>query len=162
MVKTVGLEEVIGEHPFFKEMREEDQKLIAGCGANVQFQAGEFLFRESEKAEKFYLLRHGDVALEINTPGREPLVVETMHEGDVVGWSWLFEPYRWTFSARAVGLVRAISLDAVCLRGKCETDHSLGYEIYKRFIPVMGERLRQARLRMIDMYAPSQTGTPLG
>ena len=64
------------------------------------------LLREGEPAERFYLIRHGMVALEVDAPGRGPLVIETLDEGEVVGWSWLFAPYRWAMDGRAVGDVQ--------------------------------------------------------
>ncbi len=130
--------------------------IIAGCAANERFNAGDYIFREGEPADKFYLLRHGNVALEIHTPGREPIIVETLQAGDILGWSWLVPPFKWRADARAIQLVRAISLDAKCLRGKYEGDHDLGYELFKRFVPVMARRMEASRLQIIDVYGKSR------
>jgi hypothetical protein len=92
------------------------------------------------------------VALELAAPGRGALTFLTLNEGDIVGVSWLVPPYRWTDDARALGLVRAISIDAACLRRKCEADHDLGYEMMKRFVPVLVERLEATRLQILDVY----------
>ena len=95
-------------------------ELIAGCGQNTGFEAGEYLFREGDQADTFYLVRHGRVQLETFVPGRGAVTIQTVDEGDVVGWSWLFPPYRWHFDARALDLVRAVAFDGACLRGKCD------------------------------------------
>ena len=79
-------------------------------------------------ADEFYLIRHGRVALEMTAPGRAAVTFQTVPEGDMVGVSWLIPPYRWAYDARAVDLVRAIGIDAKCLRQKCESDHDLGYD----------------------------------
>jgi CRP/FNR family transcriptional regulator, cyclic AMP receptor protein len=79
-------------------------------------------------------------------------VIETIDAGEVVGWSWLFAPYRWHFDARAGSLVRATSFDGVCLRAKCESDPKLGYELMSRFAQVMIRRLQWTRLRLLDVY----------
>lgn len=148
----IGLDKLLAEHPFFSGLEPRYHQLIVGCASNERFNAGQYLFREGAAAEKFFLIRHGAVALEIHIPGREPLVVDTLHEGEVLGWSWLLPPYQWNIDVRAVNLVRAVSLDATCLRGKMEADHELGYELYQRFIPVIAERLQAGRLQLIDMY----------
>jgi hypothetical protein len=70
----------------------------------------------------------------------------------VIGWSWLFPPYRWHFDGRALSSVRATSFDGACLRGKCDQDPALGYELMKRFARVFSERLRGTRLRLLDVY----------
>lgn len=152
MVKVEGLAKLLREHPFFRGMDSAHHDLIAGCAANEQFKPNQYIFHEGGPSDKFYVVRHGSVAIEVYVPGKEPIVVETLQAGDILGWSWVVAPYRWTFDARAVELTRCISLDAVCLRGKCEEDHSLGYEIYRRMAPVMANRLAAARLRLIDMY----------
>lgn len=152
MVQIEGLDRLLAEHPFFRDMGASAQATLAGCAANERFDAGQFIFKEGQAANKVYLIRHGVVSLELHPPGKEPVMLETLHDGDVLGWSWLVPPYRWSFDARAVQLCRLVSLDATCLRPKLESDHSLGYELFKRFIPVMGNRLAAARLQLLDMY----------
>jgi len=146
------LEPLLAAHPFFKDLRREHLQVLAGCAANVRFEAGQYIFREGEEAKTFYLLRHGRVALEMAVPGRGVLTIQTISEGDVLGWAWLFPPYRWHFDARAVELVRAIAMDGQCLRDKCEQDHSLGYELVKRFAQIIQERLQATRLQLLDVY----------
>ena len=96
--------------------------------------------------------RRGRVALEVAAPGARAMIIETLEEGDVVGWSWLFPPHRWSFDARAVGPVRAVAFDGACLRGKCEDDKALGYELMRRFAGVMLDRLQATRLQLLDVY----------
>lgn len=146
------LEQILQEHPFFAGAPAELIRLVAGCARNHMFHAGEYLFRDGEPANEFFLIRHGKVALEINPPGRAAIVFETLTVGDFAGASWLIPPYRWVFDARAVELTRATGIDAACLRGKCEADHDLGYEMMKRFLPALVKRLDAARLQILDVY----------
>ena len=152
------LDEVIARAPLFAGLADDDLALIAGCAKNVRFDEEELLFRDGDPADTFYLLRHGRVALELNAPERGGLVVETIEPDDVVGWSWLFAPYRWHFDARAVTAVRAVAFDGACLRGKCEDDKELGYELMKRFGQVMIDRLQHARVRLLDVYGNASVG----
>ena len=146
------LEPILAQHPFLKDLEPRHLQLIVGCAANVRFEAEQFILRAGEEAKQFYIVRHGKIALEIFVPGRGPVTIQTLGEGEVLGWSWLFPPYRWHFDARALELTRAIALDGECLRGKCETDHDLGYELVKRFAKVMMERLQATRLQLLDVY----------
>ncbi len=79
-------------------------------------------------------------------------MIETIEAGEVIGWSWLFPPYRWHFDARALAPVRATRFDGACLRGKCEADPALGYDLMSRFAQVLIERLQWTRLRLLDVY----------
>jgi CRP-like cAMP-binding protein len=149
-----GLERIVREHPFFAGLSTEFSDLVCGCARNVRFDAGKYLFHEGDPASEMYLIRHGRVALQVAVPGRAPVTFQTLGEGELVGVSWLVPPYRWTYDARAIELVRAIGIDATCLRRKCEADHHLGYELMKRFVPVIVDRLQATRLQILDVYGP--------
>jgi CRP-like cAMP-binding protein len=146
------LERILAEHPFFKDLSEPYLQLVTGCAANVRFDPNQLIFREGEEANQFYLIRQGRVALQLFAPDRGVITVETLEEGDILGWSWLIPPYNWHFDARALELTRAIALDGKCLRNKCEVDHNLGYELLKRFAHIIEQRLSSTRLQMLDMY----------
>jgi CRP/FNR family transcriptional regulator, cyclic AMP receptor protein len=147
-----GLEKPIKEHRFFAGLEPSYCEMIAGCGRNVRFDAGQYLFHEGESADQFFLIRHGRVAFEVTAPGRGAVRFLTLDPGEIVGVSWLVPPYRWNYDAKALELTRAIALDAKCLRGKCEDDHHLGYELMKRFVPELVKRLHTTRLQMLDVY----------
>ena len=147
-----SIEELMALAPIFRGLPTEHLRLIAGCGRNEHFGTGERMFREGEPAERFFLVREGAVALEVQAPGRGALVIETLHTHEIVGWSWLFEPHRWQFDARAVEPTRVITFDGACLRGKCEADHELGYQLMRRFAGAISERLQATRLQLLDVY----------
>jgi CRP-like cAMP-binding protein len=146
------LEPILAKHPFLKGLQPYQLKILVGCASNVRFKAGEFLFHEGEEANQFYMIREGKVAIQIQGAERGSITVQTVGEGDILGWSWLIPPYRWRFDAEAVELTRAIALDGKCLRGKAEEDHDLGYELLKRFSDIIVERLEATRLQLLDVY----------
>ncbi|MGZ4962163.1 MAG: cyclic nucleotide-binding domain-containing protein [Limisphaerales bacterium] len=149
---THNLEPIIRQHPFFHGLEERHMELIVGCAKNVRFEQSQSVFNAGGPADQFYLIREGLVAVQVLVPQRGPVTVQTVEAGDVLGWSWLFPPYRWPFDARAVHATRALSFDGKCLRGKCEEDHSLGYDLFKRFTRVVTEQLEATRLQLLDLY----------
>jgi CRP-like cAMP-binding protein len=146
------IEALVAEHPFFKEMTPAYRSLIAGCGKNVHFNGGALLARTGDSANQFFAIRHGRASIELHSPERGPLILQTAEAGEIVGWSWLFPPYRWRFDVRAVDDVGVISFDGECLRGKCERDPVMGYDFMKRFAQVFMQRLESARLQLLDLY----------
>ena len=146
------LEPILAAHPFFKGLDPTFLRAATGCASNVRFEEGSFIAHEGEDAEHFYLIRHGKVSLEIYAPNHGAVNIQTVEEGDIFGASWLIPPYRWRFDARALELTRAIAIDGKCLRKKCEENHDLGYEVMKRVVTVLSERLEAARLQLIDVY----------
>ena len=149
-----SMADILAAHPLFAGLDPEITDLLAGCATNAHFRDGAYLFKADGPADTFYLLRSGDVALELRLPGRGRLIVETVHPGHIVGASWILPPYRWRFDARAVGTVRATGIDAKCLRGKCDADPAMGYQVMQRFLPVIAARLQSTRVRLADLYAP--------
>jgi CRP-like cAMP-binding protein len=151
------IETILQDVPLFQGLTPAQLELIAGCGSNVRFNEGELLFRDGGEANTFYVVRHGSIALETFVPARGAVTIETLEAGEVVGWSWLFPPYRWHFDARALSLVRATSFDGACLRGKCERDTQLGYDLMSRFAQVMIQRMQWTRMRLLDVYGYAGT-----
>jgi CRP-like cAMP-binding protein len=146
------LEPVLAEHPFLQGIAENHLQLLVGCASNARFEPGQFLCREGEEANQFFIIRHGRVAVEIFAAERGPITVQTLGAGEVLGWSWLIPPYEWHFDARAVELTRVLALDGKCLRTKCEEDHHLGYELLKRFTHIIEQRMQATRLQLLDVY----------
>ncbi len=147
-----SIEDLLEEIEVLRGLAPAHRELIAGCGRNQVFADGERLMAAGEAADTFYALRRGTVAIELVPGAGPPIVIETLEAGDVAGWSWLFEPYVTDFDVRARGGVRAIAFDGACLRGKCEDDHDLGYELMHRFAHLITSRLQATRIRLLDVY----------
>jgi CRP/FNR family cyclic AMP-dependent transcriptional regulator len=153
------LEALLAEHPFFEDLERKYLQIIAGCASNVVFQEGEQIFKEGDDADYFYVIRHGKVALEVFVRRKGPVNFLSVEDGDVIGWSWMFPPYKWHFDARAMELTRAAAFDARCLRGKFDDDPRLGFELMKRFASVMLDRLNISRLQLLDIYGKNPKNT---
>ena len=147
-----GIEQLLAEHDVLSTIDPRYLPLLVGCATNARFDAGTFMFREGDPADRFYLIRHGRAAIEISAPERGGIVVETIGSGEVIGFSWLFPPYRWRFDARVLEPMTALTLDGACLRAKCEEDHELGHELMKTFAGVAMERLQATRMQLLDLY----------
>jgi CRP-like cAMP-binding protein len=150
------IEDLLGAVPALSALAPEHRATIAGCAHNEVFEAGAQILREGSPANTFYVVREGAVALETFVPRRGPVMIETLHEGELLGWSWLFPPYRNAFDARAVTTTHAISFDGACLRGKCDADPGLGYDLLRLFAAVIVERLQETRMRLLDVYGDGQ------
>jgi CRP/FNR family cyclic AMP-dependent transcriptional regulator len=149
---TTSLASLLAKRPFFAGMSEASLAVLAECASEVEFAAGTTIFREGDEADACYLITGGDVALEIVVPGRGPHVVETLHSGEVLGWSWLFPPYRWSFDAQALTETHAIRFDGAALREAKTSDSQFGYELMTRFARVLVDRLQATRVQLLDIY----------
>lgn len=154
MIIHPDLRGLLEEHPFFEGLPGDVLETVAGCASNVRFDVGQRIAREGESADAIYLLRRGRVALELRIH-HAPVVVKTLGPGELLGFNWLFEDHRWHYDVRAVEVTRAVALDGACLRRKCEADHSLGFELLRRFAQGIEEELYRTRLQLVDVYGPA-------
>ena len=144
--------DVLAGHLFFQGIEPVYLRILAGCAIHKQFEREEWIMRQGGEANRFYLICEGRVCLQFTSPKCGTVIVETLGESDILGASWMLEPYRWHWDARVLEPVHAIEFNAECLRSICEDDHDIGYELLKRFSGVMVKRLQEARLKCSDIY----------
>ncbi len=143
----------IARQEFFAGMEPALIERIADCATEARFGRDEPIYREGDPSDRFYVIMEGRVAVRIHGVPRGDIMIQTLEGGDVLGWSWLVPPYRKRFAAQATEPTRALAFDGAALRRMCESDHDLGYEILKRFVGVIADRLQAARMQLIDVYA---------
>lgn len=149
------LNDYLAAQKFFSGMNPESIEFLARCAAERHFEQGQFLFHEGERAQMFYLLRDGRIAVEIPAIIGPTLEVQNVGAGQILGWSWLIPPYKWNFQARAEQPSDALEFDGKTILARCEAQPAFGYELLKRFAALMSERLDAARLKMMDRWSPS-------
>ena len=140
-------------HPFLAGMNRSQVALLTDCAMAVHFEKGQIIFREGEMANRFYLIETGKVVLESSERLGNPVIIDTIGRGNLLGWSWMFPPYTWRLTARAVEPTSAIFFYGTILREYCERDCSLGYELFKRMAPVMIKRMQAARRKMLGIQS---------
>jgi CRP-like cAMP-binding protein len=145
------LEHTLAQHPFLAGLDRGYLRQLACFASGKQFKPLQMIFHEGNDANQFYLIREGKVALEMPLLGCDAVQIQTLGPGEALGWSWLVPPYHWHFSARAVEPTSVIVLDGQALRAKCEADHHLGYEVLKRFVQVVVQRLEATRNRIVEV-----------
>ena len=151
-----SIADVLAEQPFFAGVDERTLAAISGCAHNVHFREGELLFKTDNTADRCFILRKGRVALQISDSTGRSAIVQTIDAGSLVGLAWIVPPYRWYSDAVAVEPVSAVVFDATCLRASCDADPRVGYMIMQRVASTMHERVRSARLRLLDLYGVPQ------
>lgn len=142
----------------FGAMTHEHREQLMSHAREVSFEAGERIFDEGGKADRFWIIHTGTVALDLQVPGRRAAVVETLGAGKLLGWSWLVPPHQWHLGAVAGSPVRAYEFDAAAVREMCAKDPGLDHELCTYVSGVLARRLRSARVRLLDLYAPHGSG----
>ncbi len=139
----------LATHPFLHGMSRDQLGVLAETACEVRFSARHRLFEDGGNATCFWLIRSGHVALDLQVPGEGPMVIETIGMGELLGWSWLFAPYKWAFGAVAVTAIEAFEFDAAAVRAACAADCALGYEFTRRLTRVLASRLQATRIRLL-------------
>ena len=149
-----SIENYLSSHKFFSGLDQAYIKFLAGAARELQLNEGDALFKQGERADRFYLLRRGQVSIQVPALMGPTLEIQTLGEDQILGWSWLIAPYRWSFLARAVSDSDVLEFDGSAILAHCEHDPKFGYELFKRFAALMSERLDAARQKMMDQWDP--------
>lgn len=137
----------------------EHRERLMHVAREVSFPQGTRLFEEGGHADRFWIIRTGTIELDMRVPGRRAAVIENLRHNELVGWSWLFTPYVWHLGAVATTPVRAYEFDATAVRSMCRDDPALGNDVGQWVGQVLAHRLRSARTRLLDLYAPYGAGS---
>jgi CRP-like cAMP-binding protein len=136
----------------------EHRERLLRIAREVNFPPDARLFEEGGHADRFWIVRNGTAALDMHVPGRRAPVVETLGVGDLIGWSWMFEPFVWQLGAATVTPLRAYEFDAVAVRLMCLDDAVFGRAVEHWVGRVLAHRLQAARTRLLDLYGPHGSG----
>lgn len=147
------VEAIVRTHPFFQGMKASHLALISKGAAELRFERDQTLFTQGQPANRFFLIQEGIVALEAHEPGGCTSLVQVVGAGDVIGWSWLFQPFTWNLTGRALEPVKAVALDGANLLACAEENHDFGFELMKRVAQVLIHRLQATRHRLIEAEA---------
>ena len=139
----------LAAHPFLHGMSRDHLAKLAEVGSDIAFPAGHRLFEDGGTASRFWLIQSGRVTLDLHVPGQGRTRIDTIGMGELVGWSWMYPPFRWAFGAVAAGPVEAFEFDARAVRARCGADPAFGYELTSRLAQVLAKRLQSARFRVI-------------
>ena len=144
---------LLQKHPFVGEFQPQHIEKLSALAKEVQFERDQVIFHEGDECHDFYLIVKGRVALEIEAPGHT-FRVQTLHEGDELGWSAILMGRGKHFQARALQPVNALAFDGVALLDACRADPAFGFALMYRMLGVVSERLQATRLQVLDMYSP--------
>lgn len=151
--------EALSGHPFLHGMPRDHLAVLAEAARDVTFPARHRLFEDGGSASRFWLIQSGHVTLDLHVPGQGRMRIETIGMGELLGWSWLFPPYRWSFGAVAARQTEAFEFDARAVRACCQADPTLGYGLTQRLARVLAKRLQATRVRLITASSLS-AGAP--
>jgi CRP-like cAMP-binding protein len=140
----------LSAHPFLHGMAHDQLGVLAEVASDVTFPAKHRLFEDGGNATRFWLIQSGHVSVDLQVPGEGPVVIETIGMGELLGWSWLFPPFRWAFGAVTATAVEAFEFDAPAVREACVAEPGLGHELSQRVTRVLAKRLQATRIRLIS------------
>ena len=153
-METQKLIEKLAEHPFCRGLDDHHMRKLATLTNEVRFYDDQVIFRQGDDSSSFYLVVSGKIGIEVAATGRT-LRIQTLGEGEVLGWSSLLGGREKQFQARAVGAVRALAFDGPRLREACDEDCPLGYALTRRLLRVVADRLQALRIQLLDLYTPA-------
>lgn len=117
---------------------------LAALGRTRSLGAGEYLFLLGDNADDFYLVIRGTMELCFPMSLRgavKDISVESVGQGEILGWSALVKPYRFTLSARAAQPSEVLAFARRELLTLFQSEPAVGYAFLTKLSEVVGLRL---------------------
>jgi CRP-like cAMP-binding protein len=137
--------QALSDSAIFEDFSREAIEELCSPGREVSRQAGYMLFERDQDADELMIVQEGVVDLvfpvQIMSVTRE-ITMESVQAGDIVAWSSLVPPHRFTLSARCASQCVLTALSREILLAFFETDSKAGYLFMRNLAGVAGRRLQ--------------------
>jgi CRP-like cAMP-binding protein len=149
--KLADLRFALEHHPFLQDLSADHRQILTGFARQARFPGDTVILHQGDAADRFFLIEEGCVALEADRQGQGAIRIQTLGAGDVLGWSWLFPPHIYHFSARTVEPTDTIIIDAIQLRTRFHQVPELGNMLVKRMGQVVVKRLEATQSQLVEI-----------
>ena len=106
-----------------------------------RFDKDEVLFKEGEPAERFYMLRSGNVLLEQRISDKVTACVGSVKPGFSFGWSAMVDNGIYTTEAVCIEPSEIYSFKREKINKLFEQDPEMGFRLYQRLLEIIKKRL---------------------
>ena len=103
----------------------------------LHFDKNEYIFRQGDKAERFYMLQQGKVLLEQKITDTITVSVSAIKPGYSFGWSAMLDEELFTTDAICAEACKVFSFREKKIKTLFEKDHSLGFIMSQRILRIM-------------------------
>jgi CRP/FNR family transcriptional regulator, cyclic AMP receptor protein len=146
-------EEEIFRSDFLSGLTDRAREKFLSMGETFHFRAGEVIFRQDDVARYLYLIKKGNVAIEMHIPTRGTRRIDTVGQGEIFSWSAVVFPHIETATARALDDTEVLGVRGDALVLSCKKDCPFCTDIYRALVGTISSRLRATRLQVLDIYA---------
>jgi CRP-like cAMP-binding protein len=133
------------ESDLLRGLLPDDAGQILALGTEKTFSPGEVVFEMGDEAEALYLVKKGrvDLTLPMRVGGREEHVpVEERVPGQMLGWSGLVPPHRFTLKATAAEETELLALPREALEGLFSRRPEVGLAVMTNLATIVGQRFQ--------------------
>ncbi|NND02195.1 MAG: cyclic nucleotide-binding domain-containing protein [Acidimicrobiia bacterium] len=142
----------LGTTELLSHLTDEEIEFLESVATEFEYAQGDVLFEEDSEATRFHIIISGKVGLELVSPRRRPIVIQTLGPGELVGLSWFFPPHTWNWRASALNPTKTLGFDAAAVRNKCAEDRNLAEQILRLVAREAVARLHATRTQLLDLY----------
>ena len=140
--------ELLRRYPFFANIDENSVKAVAMIADETCVPAGKQMFREGDSADAMHIITRGEIQIQYVLGDESRRTVDTLVDGDILGWSALVHPFKYTAVGTTSKETNLITIQAKKLRELCDKDPLLGYRLMTEIAKLLASRLEGARIQL--------------
>jgi CRP-like cAMP-binding protein len=124
----MATEQLIG-HDIFELLRPDQVRAISETAEEISLPAGDTVFRRGEKADFFFIVLEGYVALRFPSKEGLSLLIDEVGRGTIFGSCICFQIDTYTLTAQCTEGSRLLKMRAATLKKLLDDDPPLGYAV---------------------------------
>ena len=147
--------QVLKDCVLFSGLSDSELEKVASSAVEKQYEAGTTIFATGDNADELFVIQEGRVAVQMTLPktggqASRRITVDVVTRNEIVGWSAIVEPYKYTFTAVCMQKTAALSISGEKLRWLLRDNPKIGYDVMKGLARVIAAGLNDTRQVLIS------------
>ncbi len=137
----------------FRELDEEQLKVIADMATAEVYEVGESLGKQGRRQEKVFIIEDGLVGIYLELGPMMHRQIQAASNLELVCWSGVLPPHRMSSTVRAIETTKVLAFEGKEFGQACQTNPQIGYKIHRGIAQTIVNRLNNAYTQLMGVTA---------
>lgn len=145
--------EVLKRCLIFRELDEEQLKIISEMATTEVYEVGESLGRQGRSQEKAFIVEDGLLGIYLELGPMMHRQIQAASNFELVCWSAMLAPYRMSSTVKAIETTKVLAFNGRELAQLCQTQPPIGCKLHRGIAQTVANRLHSAYTQLMGVTA---------